>query len=80
MANHMDKYDDAITFLRDQDAGQGSYFEECAYLIEELLGQLHEAKSVKTRVTSKELAATTRGAKSWFYRNGSFSPAIDSKE
>jgi hypothetical protein len=34
----VDKYDDAIVFLRAQDAGQGSYFEECASLIEELLG------------------------------------------
>ena len=76
----VDKYDDAIVFLRTQDAGQGSYFEECAYLIEELLGQLHEAKSVKTRVTPKELAATTRGANSWHQRNRGLPAPIDSKE
>lgn len=41
-----DKFDDAIEFLNTQDqlAGGGSYFGECASLIEELLGQLYEAK------------------------------------
>ena len=44
----MDKYDDAIVFLRTQDAGRGSYFEECASLIEKLLGQLHEQQQLTT--------------------------------
>ena len=40
--NMMDKYDHAIEFLREQDKGTGSYFEECASIIEELLGKLYE--------------------------------------
>ena len=40
--NMMDKYDQAIEFLREQDKGTGSYFEECASIIEELLGRLYE--------------------------------------
>lgn len=38
----MDKYDEAIEWLRKQDAGQGTYYEEVAGLIEELLGRLWE--------------------------------------
>ena len=37
------KYEEAIEFLREQDGGQGSYFEEVACLMEELLGRLYEA-------------------------------------
>ena len=40
--NMMDKYDQAIEFLREQDKGTGSQFEECASIIEELLGRLYE--------------------------------------
>ncbi len=76
----MDKYDDAIIFLRAQDAGQGSYFEECASLIEELLGQLHEQQQLTNRPSTKQLAETSRGAKSWHQRNSGLSAPIDSKE
>ena len=76
----VDKYDDAIVFLRAQDAGQGSYFEECASLIEELLGQLHEQQQLTNRPSTKQLAETSRGAKSWHQRNSGLSAPIDSKE
>jgi hypothetical protein len=37
-----EKFDKAIAFLRDQDKvqGGGSYFEECAGMLEELLGRV----------------------------------------
>jgi len=76
----VDKYDDAIVFLRAQDAGQGSYFEECASLIEELLGQLHEQQQLTNRPSSAQLAETSKGAKSWHQRNSGLSAPIDSKE
>ncbi len=41
----MDKFDDAIAWLREQDGNQGSYFEEVACLIEELLGRVHELEA-----------------------------------
>ena len=65
----VDKYDDAIVFLRTQDAGRGSYFEECASLIEELLGQIHEQQQLPNRPSSAQLAETSKGAKSWQHRN-----------
>lgn len=37
-----DKYDEAIAWLRDQDRMRGSYFEEVACLMEELLGRIYE--------------------------------------
>jgi hypothetical protein len=37
-----DKYDDAIEWLRKKDGGRGSYLDEVATLIEELLGRLYE--------------------------------------
>ncbi len=64
----MDKYDDAIVFLRTQDSGRGSYFEECASLIE-LLGQLHEQQQLTNRPSTKQLAETSKGAKSWHQRS-----------
>ena len=41
----MDKYDEAIDFLREQDAGSGSMFEECACIIEELLFRIHQLET-----------------------------------
>ena len=38
----MDKYDHAIEFLKSVDPG--SYFDECAELMEELLAQAHKPK------------------------------------
>jgi hypothetical protein len=40
-----DKYDEAIAYLREQDAGAGSYLEEIACLMEELLGRVFEAEA-----------------------------------
>ena len=76
----MDKYDDAIVFLRTQDAGRGSYFEEYASLIEELLGQLHEQQQLTNRPSTEQLAETSKGAKSWHHRNRDLSAAVDSKK
>ena len=72
-----DKFDEAIEFLNNQDqlAGGGGYFGECASLIEELLGQLHEAKEKIIRLqTSVEDVQTkagsmTFGAQAWAERN-----------
>ena len=75
----VDKYDDAIVFLRAQDAGRGSYFEECASLIEELLGQLHEQQQLTNRPSAEQLAETSREAKSWHHRNRDLPASIDSK-
>ncbi len=50
----MDKYDEAIEFLKSVDPG--SYFDECAELIEELLAQV-EAKKSKQFNPSPEHAA-----------------------
>lgn len=41
----MDKYDEAIDFLREQDAKSGSMFEECACIIEELLFRVHQLET-----------------------------------
>ena len=76
----VDKYDDAIVFLRTQDASRGSYFEECASLIEELLGQLHEQQQLTNRPSTEQLAETSKGAKSWHQRNRGLPAPIDSKE
>jgi hypothetical protein len=35
-----DKYDEAIAYLNEMDAGQGSYLGEIAELIQELLGRV----------------------------------------
>ena len=72
-----DKFDDAIEFLNTQDqlAGSGSYFGECASLIEELLGQLYEAKEkiilLQTSVEEVQTKAgnMTFGAQVWAERN-----------
>lgn len=37
-----DKYDEAISWLREKDRMRGTYYEEVACLIEELLGRLYE--------------------------------------
>ena len=41
----MNKYDQAIDFLREQDANSGSMFEECACVIEELLFRVHQLET-----------------------------------
>lgn len=37
-----DKYDEAIAWLRQKDRMKGSYYEEVASLMEELLGRIYE--------------------------------------
>ena len=41
----MNKYDQAIDFLRKQDDKSGSMFEECACVIEELLFRVHQLET-----------------------------------
>jgi hypothetical protein len=41
----VNKYDQAIDFLREQDANSGSMFEECACVIEELLFRIHQLET-----------------------------------
>ena len=41
----MNKYDQAIDFLRKQDANSGSMLEECACVIEELLFRVHQLET-----------------------------------
>jgi hypothetical protein len=50
----MDKYDEAIEFLKNVEPG--SYFDECAELMEELLFQLHEKKPKRYKMTDEERA------------------------
>jgi hypothetical protein len=50
----MNKYDEAIEFLKGVEPG--SYFDECAELIEELLAQLEAKKPKRQRYTEEELA------------------------
>ena len=50
----MDKYDHAIEFLKDH--APGSYYDECAELMEELLAQVHEANPEQTGPTDAHLA------------------------
>jgi hypothetical protein len=50
----MDKYDEAIEFLKGVEPG--SYFDECAELMEELLAQLEAKKPKRQRQTEEELA------------------------
>jgi hypothetical protein len=50
----MDKYDQAIEFLKGVDPG--SYFDECAALMEELLAQAEERKPKPAQFSSEERA------------------------
>ena len=50
----MDKYDQAITFLKGIEPG--SYFDECATLMEDLLAQIEANKPKRQRYTEEELA------------------------
>lgn len=50
----MDKYDQAIEFLKGVEPG--SYFDECAALMEELVAQLEAKKPKRQRYTAEELA------------------------
>jgi hypothetical protein len=50
----MDKYDQAIEFLKSVEPG--SYFDECAELMEELLAQVHKSRPKPQQWTAEELA------------------------
>jgi hypothetical protein len=56
----MDKYDEAIEFLKRVDPG--SYFDECAELMEELLAQVHKSRPKPQHWTSEELAWAKQAA------------------
>lgn len=66
----MSKYDEAIAFLKGVEPG--SYFDECAALMEELLAQVHQRKRPRTTLTQADLAerrAQSFGAEAWHKRN-----------
>jgi hypothetical protein len=63
----MDKYDHAIQFLKDH--ASGSYYDECAALIEELLAQVHELER-PSKANMAERRAQSFGAEAWYRRNG----------
>jgi hypothetical protein len=50
----MDKYDQAIEFLKNVE--RGSYFDECAELMEELLAQVEAQKTKPARFSTEERA------------------------
>jgi len=50
----MDKYDQAIEFLKGVEPG--SYFDECAGLMEELLAQVELSKPAKHKPSPEHLA------------------------
>jgi len=50
----MDKYDKAIEFLKGVDPG--SYFDECAELMEQLIAKLEAKKQKRQRYTAEELS------------------------
>jgi hypothetical protein len=50
----MDKYDQAIEFLKGVDPG--SYFDECAELMEELLAQVEQSKPTPHEPSPAHLA------------------------
>jgi hypothetical protein len=64
----MNKYDAAIEFLKNVEPG--SYFDECAALIEELLAQTHAKED--QGISKEEMSdrrGQTFGAESWYKRN-----------
>jgi hypothetical protein len=50
----MDKYDEAIEFLKSVEPG--SYFDECAELMEELLAQIQQAKPNRFKPSKESIA------------------------
>ena len=63
----MDKYDQAIEFLKGVDPG--SDFDECAELMEELLAQVHKLER-PSKANTAERRAQSFGAEAWYRRNG----------
>lgn len=50
----MDKYDQAIEFLKSVEPG--SYFDECAMLMEDLVAQIEAKKPKRQHYTAEEVA------------------------
>jgi uncharacterized protein YdcH (DUF465 family) len=50
----MNKYDEAIEFLKTVEPG--SYFDECAELMEELLAQIQQAKPNRFKPSKESIA------------------------
>jgi hypothetical protein len=62
----MDKYDQAIEFLKNVE--RGSYFDECAALMEELLAQVEERKPKPAQFSTEEQAWLKQSsAGAWYY-------------
>ena len=65
----MDKYDQAIEFLKGVDPG--SYFDECAELMEGLLALTQKIdQPLLSNANMAERRAQSFGAKAWYNRNG----------
>ena len=75
----MNKYDQAIEFLKDH--APGSYYDECAALMEELLAEieassnklaqfLEEERPARHKAAMAERRAQSFGAEAWYRRNG----------
>ena len=77
---------EAIQFLRSQDGNSNSMFEECAHVIECLLGKQQELEEKVADLEAPKQSAYRRGmsfgAESWYKRNRyrSASPAIEDAE
>lgn len=56
----MDKYDEAIEFLKGVEPG--SYFDECAELMEELVAQTEASKPKPARFSAEEQAWLKRAS------------------
>jgi hypothetical protein len=64
----MDKYDQAIEFLKGVDPG--SYFDECAELMEELLARVHALEQPPMpKAEMAERRKQSFGAEAWYRRN-----------
>jgi hypothetical protein len=65
----MDKYDQAIEFLKGVEPG--SYFDECAELMETLLARVHAIdRPDLSKTEMAERAKQSFGAEAWYRRNG----------
>jgi len=69
----MNKFDEAIEFLKQVEPG--SYFDECAELMEELLALAHQPKTLPKVLVSGR-GKQSFGAEAWYRRNGQRSLAI----
>lgn len=65
--SQMDKYDQAIEFLKGVEPG--SYFDECAALMEELLANQEKPSTLSQKEIS-DRRGQTFGAEAWYRRNG----------